>query len=131
MLGVANLVALIASYDPDEGGKTASTLLGTVILAVVAVGMWRVRYWAVLGMQALLAITIVLGCLALLTAENLAAVLLVARDARGLPARSSGSSSRRWRGSRCPRGPAPSASGSGRRRSSCSPGTSGRRCGRP
>ena len=76
VLGVANLVALIASYDPDEGGKTASTAIGTVILAVVAVGMWRVRYWAVLGMQALLAITIVLSCLALLTANNLAAVLL-------------------------------------------------------
>ena len=76
VLGVANLVALIASYDPDEGGKTASTVLGTVILAAVAVGMWNVRYWAVLGMQALLAITIVLSCLALLTANNLAAVLL-------------------------------------------------------
>ena len=33
VLGVANLVALIVSYDPDEGGKTASTLLGTVVLA--------------------------------------------------------------------------------------------------
>ena len=57
---VANLVALVASYDPDEGGKTASTLLGVVILTLVGVGMWRVRYWAVLGMQALLAVTIVL-----------------------------------------------------------------------
>ena len=33
VLGVANLVALIVSYDPGEGGKTASTLLGTVVLA--------------------------------------------------------------------------------------------------
>jgi hypothetical protein len=73
VLIVANLVALIASYDPDEGGKTASTLLGALILTVVGVGMWRVRYWAVLGMQALLAVTIVLGALALLTAVNLAA----------------------------------------------------------
>ena len=76
LLAVANLVALVASYDPDEGGKTVSTLLGTAILAIVAVGMWRARYWAVLGMQALLAITIVLSCLALLTANNLAAVVL-------------------------------------------------------
>ena len=37
--------------------------------------MWRARYWAVLGFQALLAITIVLGCLALLTAVNVAAVV--------------------------------------------------------
>jgi hypothetical protein len=76
VLALANLIALVASYDPDEGGKTASTLLGTVILAVLVVGMWRARYWAVLGMQALLAITIVLSCLALLTANNLAAVVL-------------------------------------------------------
>ena len=76
LLALANLVALVASYDPDEGGKTVSTVLGTAILAIVAVGMWRARYWAVLGMQALLAITIVLSCLALLTANNLAAVVL-------------------------------------------------------
>jgi hypothetical protein len=69
-------VALIVSYDSSEGGKTVSTLLGTVVLAVLVFGMWRARYWAVLGFQALLAITMVLGCLALLTAVNGAAVLL-------------------------------------------------------
>ena len=43
-----------------EGQKTASSLLGTVVLLVVAVGMWNARYWAVLGMQALLAMTMLL-----------------------------------------------------------------------
>ena len=76
VLALANLVAVIVSYDPDEAGKTASSLLGVLILTVVGVGMWRVRYWAVLGFQALLAVTIVLGALALLTAVNAAAVLL-------------------------------------------------------
>ena len=74
---VANLVALVASYDPDEADKTASTLLGAVILTLVAVGMWRVQYWAVLGMQALLAVTIVLCALALLTVTNLLSALIV------------------------------------------------------
>jgi hypothetical protein len=75
---VANLVALIVGYDADEGQKTASTVLGTGILTVVAVGMWRARYWAVLGMQTLLALTIIIGSLALLTAVNVqAAVLMV------------------------------------------------------
>jgi hypothetical protein len=75
-LGVANIVALIASYDPDEGSKTATTIIGTAIIAVVAVGMWRARYWAVLGMQTLLALAIVISSLWLLTANNLAAVVL-------------------------------------------------------
>jgi hypothetical protein len=76
---VANVVALIAGYDADEGAKTAQTVLGAGILTLVAVGMWRARYWAVLGMQTLLAITIILGSLALLTAVNVqAAVLIVA-----------------------------------------------------
>ncbi len=76
VLSLANLVALIVGYDSGEGRKTASSLLGTVILAVVAVGMWNTRYWAVLGMQALLAVTMILGTLALLTAVNVAAAVL-------------------------------------------------------
>lgn len=74
---LANVVALAFGYDPDEGRKTVTTILGAAILVVVAVGMWRARYWAVLGMQTLLAITIVFGSLALLTAVNVAAALLV------------------------------------------------------
>jgi hypothetical protein len=77
ILAVANLAALVAGYDPDEGRKTASTLLGTLILIVVCAGMWRARYWAVLGMQALLAIAIILGALALIGADSLGALLLV------------------------------------------------------
>lgn len=73
---VANVVALVAGYDPGEGGKTAGTVLGAVILAVVAAGMWRARYWAVLGMQTLLALTVIISSLALLTAINVAAALL-------------------------------------------------------
>jgi predicted small integral membrane protein len=49
------------------------------VLFIVAVGMWRARYWGVLGMQTLLALTIIVGCVALVTAANIAAaVLLVA-----------------------------------------------------
>jgi hypothetical protein len=73
---VANVVAFALGYDPDEGRKNATTVLGTVILIVVAVGMWRARYWGVLGMQTLLAITIILGSLALLTAVSVGAALL-------------------------------------------------------
>ncbi|MEX1141260.1 MAG: hypothetical protein WD993_06880 [Thermoleophilaceae bacterium] len=74
---IANLVALVAGYDPDETQKTLMTAFGTGLLALVAVGMWRARYWAVLGMQTLLAITIVIASLSMLTAVNVAAAVLI------------------------------------------------------
>src|SRR3954468_6826646 len=77
ILALANVVALIVRYDPDELNKTFATALGAVILLVVAVGMWRARYWAVLGMQTLLALTLVGAALAGVRAGNLAAVLIV------------------------------------------------------
>lgn len=73
---VANLVALIAGYDADEPRKTVTTVFGLILLIVVAVGMWRARYWGVLGMQTLLALTIILSSLALLTAVNVLAALI-------------------------------------------------------
>jgi hypothetical protein len=77
VLGLANLVALVLRYDPDEPGKTALTAVGALICALVAWGMWHARYWAVLGMQTILALAIVGGTLALLTAANLVAVVLL------------------------------------------------------
>jgi hypothetical protein len=49
------------------------------VLLVTAWGMWRARYWGVLGMQTLLAITLIGACLALVlgTPGALAAVALL------------------------------------------------------
>jgi thiamine-phosphate pyrophosphorylase len=78
-LAIANLVAMIARYDPDEPGKTAGTALVTGILVLIAAGMWKAKYWAVLGMQTLLALTIVGAAVGSLTALNAnAAILIVA-----------------------------------------------------
>jgi hypothetical protein len=75
---VANVVAAVAGYDyGSEGNKLAGSLISAAILGVVAVGMWRARYWAVLGMQTLLGLTIVGMALALLRAENAWAFILV------------------------------------------------------
>ena len=49
----------------------------TGLLSVVAWGMWKARYWAVLGMQTLLALTVIAACLGLVTAANVAAILLL------------------------------------------------------
>jgi NADPH-dependent curcumin reductase CurA len=82
---IANLVALVAGWDTtpgssdDRGAAIAGSLLVAGLLCLVAYGMWKARYWAVLGMQTLLAITIVISSLALVTATSAwAAVLLVA-----------------------------------------------------
>ena len=42
---------------------------------MAAVGMWQKRYWAVLGFQALLGLSVVTGSLSLLVASNLEAVV--------------------------------------------------------
>ena len=45
-------------------------------MLVCAVGMWRLRYWAVLGFMALLAIIITLFALLLIEASNLLGFLV-------------------------------------------------------
>jgi hypothetical protein len=44
---------------------------------VIAWGMWRSRYWAVLGMQTLLGITLILASLSLISASSVGAVLIL------------------------------------------------------
>jgi len=83
-LALANVVALALGWhsgpggDEDNARAIAGSLLVTGVLCVVAYGMWKARYWAVLGMQTLLALTIVFAALGLITATSAwAAVLLV------------------------------------------------------
>ncbi len=45
-------------------------VLFSVMMLVCAVGMWQLRYWAVLGFQAILAIVIVIFSLLLIRASN-------------------------------------------------------------
>jgi hypothetical protein len=81
LLAVANVVAVALGWDggtdADTGQALASSLLVTAVVCVVAVGMWRAKYWAVLGMQTLLAITIVICSLALITATSIVAALIL------------------------------------------------------
>jgi hypothetical protein len=82
LLALSNLLALVLGYNAAEdtlspGSEATGSIIATGLLALVAWGMWRARYWAVLGMQTLLALTIVICALALLTAVNLWAFVLV------------------------------------------------------
>ena len=76
-LACAELVAFAVSFDPDEGSKATRTAVVVPLLLLMAWGMWKARYWAVLGMQALLALTVILATLALTGAGNLYAVILI------------------------------------------------------
>jgi hypothetical protein len=77
VLGVANVVLLVAGYEIEEGSSSiAGALVFAGLMAVAAIGMWRVRYWAVLGFEALLGIAIAFAALSLLVASNVTAVLL-------------------------------------------------------
>jgi hypothetical protein len=82
LLAAANLIAVIAGWDgaagsDDRARAIAGSLLVTGLLCVVAWGMWRAKYWAVLGMQTLLALTLIAAALGLVTAENAAAMLVL------------------------------------------------------
>ena len=81
LLAVANVIAVVAGWDgvtgSDRGPAIAGTLLVTGLLCVMAYGMWKARYWAVLGMQTLLAITIIFASLGLVTATSVVAALVL------------------------------------------------------
>jgi hypothetical protein len=83
LFAVANIVALAFGYNASEdtvspGSDVTASVLTTLILGVVAYGMWRAKYWGVLGLQTLLALTLIIASLNLLFANSLwAAVLLV------------------------------------------------------
>jgi hypothetical protein len=66
-----------AGYEV-RGSKAAwpGVALFTLLLLAMAWGLWNARYWAVLGMQALLGLAMVLFGLLLAIASNLQAVLI-------------------------------------------------------
>jgi hypothetical protein len=71
LMAVANIAAFALSNDNENrGGEAFQTILITAILLTAAFGMWRARYWAVLGFETILAFQIILLMLALMVAEN-------------------------------------------------------------
>jgi hypothetical protein len=75
LLAVGNIVLLLASGDADDPERRNGAIAFAGVMVVAAVFMWRGQYWAVLGFQALLAISIVIAALALLFASNFEAVV--------------------------------------------------------
>ena len=78
LIGGGDLVAVIINGKFNVGGAHAGpsgVILFSVLMLVCAVGMWQLRYWAVLGFQAILAFVILFFSLLLLRANNVVALV--------------------------------------------------------
>ncbi len=74
LVGAGDLIDVIAGGRITFGRSHAGiggVVLFSVMMLVCAVGMWKMRYWAVLGFQAILAIVILIFSLLLIRASNL------------------------------------------------------------
>jgi hypothetical protein len=76
VLAVLVLVGYLAGARVGGRGTLGGALLLCAILLVAAWGMWNVRYWAVLGFEALLAFQLIVAALSLLVASNVWAAAL-------------------------------------------------------
>jgi hypothetical protein len=77
ILLVMNFAAAIFGYDAPGGGSNAGPLVVYgVLLGVMTWGLWRAKYWAVLGMQALLALTMLIAGLSAPLASDAVSVVL-------------------------------------------------------
>jgi hypothetical protein len=75
LVGLANVVLFLAGVEVDGRAPSVSGVVGFAgLMFVMSWGMWRKRYWAILGFQALLALIVVVFALFLPTASNLEAV---------------------------------------------------------
>ncbi|HVP03321.1 MAG TPA: hypothetical protein VMT10_12185 [Solirubrobacteraceae bacterium] len=76
-LAILNVLFYAIGVDVRGAAPSlAGVLLFAAIMLLAAWGMWTKRYWAVLGFQALLAVSLVIAGLSIMVAGNLAAVAL-------------------------------------------------------
>jgi hypothetical protein len=77
VLAIANVAFYAAGWEvTGEDPKPAGVFAFAGILLAAAVGMWLRKYWAVLGFQVLLGITVIYAGLSLLFPSNWQALVL-------------------------------------------------------
>jgi hypothetical protein len=77
LLAAANLVAAVADTGVDgRRPALAGLVIFEVLMVVAAVGLWHRRYWAVLGFEVILGITIAIAAVSLMVAANVLAVVV-------------------------------------------------------
>jgi len=73
LIGASVLIAYAAGATVNgERPRILQVIPPAVLMGVMSLGMWRSRYWAVLGFQAVLALLIVAAALGLVGAGNAA-----------------------------------------------------------
>ncbi len=74
-LVIANLVLLVANIKL-RGAKPASEVVYLIVMAMCAYGLFRARYWAVLGFMVLLLLTMVEAAYLLTRVSNVAGLAI-------------------------------------------------------
>lgn len=77
--GLVQLVLFLAGVKLKSSGLKASagqTIVFAILMVICAAGMWQLRYWAVLGFMALLAILILFAVGSLVKASSLVGLLI-------------------------------------------------------
>ncbi|MGX6447760.1 hypothetical protein ACVU7I_06790, partial [Patulibacter sp. S7RM1-6] len=67
LIGAGMVYTAITADGENAGSTRAGNLVMLALIVVAAVGTWRLRYWAILGTQTILALSIVIGFVALVT----------------------------------------------------------------
>jgi hypothetical protein len=74
ILAIAVIAGVLSSHDlSKQGGSVPGGAFLAAVLLLLAVNMFRLRYWAVLGFEGLLAFQVLIACLALILARTLPA----------------------------------------------------------
>jgi hypothetical protein len=76
VLALANLVLMATGYKVHGQNALAGGLIFAALMLAAGIGMLQMRYWAVVGFEAVLGIAIVVFALFLVRASNILAVLL-------------------------------------------------------
>jgi hypothetical protein len=76
LFAVANLVLILSGWEVDGERPVAGGLVFVAVMLAAAIGMWRLKYWAVLGFEVLLGLIVLVFSLFLLRASNVLAVVV-------------------------------------------------------
>jgi multisubunit Na+/H+ antiporter MnhG subunit len=70
LFAILNLALILAGWEVDGERPVAGGLVFCAVMFAAAVGLWRLKYWAVLGFEVLLGVTFIGALLSLLRAGD-------------------------------------------------------------